>query len=131
MSRAYVGAHAAPPDHTRVHRVMVDLWYLPCVLLPLVASLTAPAWYLRIFDPQPHTVAAALQFLAASWTPWVLAALGTIALAVKYELQRRPRSRNVANAWDRFAVRLLGVTGAAGAIVSLVLAGVVLGVVPA
>jgi len=131
MSRGYAGAHAAPPEHSRAHRVMVDLWYLPCVLLPLVASLTAPAWYLRIFDPQPHTAAAALEFLAASWTPWVLAALGTIALAVKYELQRRPRSRNVANAWDRLAVRMLGITGAAGAIVSLVLAGVVLGVVPA
>ncbi len=129
MSRGYVPAHAAPPEHSRLHRVMVDLWYLPCVLVPIIASMTAPAWYLRLFDPQPHTIASALQFLAASWTPWALAALGTSALAVKYELQRRPRNRNVANAWDRLALRLLGLTGAAGAVVSLVLTGLVLGVV--
>jgi hypothetical protein len=131
VAKGYVPAHAAPPEHSRLHRVVVDLWYLPCVLLPLAASLTAPAWYVAIFDPKPHTVASAVQFLIVSWTPWVLAALGTIALAVKYELRRRPRDRNVANAWDRLAVRMLGITGAAGAIVSLVLTGVVLGVVPA
>lgn len=55
MSRGYVPAHAAPPQHSRLHRVMVDLWYLPCVLVPLIASMTAPAWYLRLFDPRPHT----------------------------------------------------------------------------
>ena len=130
MSRGYVPAHAAPPERARLRRVLVDAWYLPCVMVPLMVSMTAPGWYFGLVDPGPRSVDSVLRFLAASWTPWVLAALGTIALAVKYELQRRPRGRNVANAWDRFSLRLLGLTGAAGAVISLVVTGVALGTLP-
>jgi hypothetical protein len=130
MSR-YVPTHSSGPLHPPAHRVAVGLWYLPCVLLPLVAAITAPAWFLAVVEPQPDGVTAALEFLAASWTPWVLALLGPVALAVKYELARHRRGLSVADPWDSFALRWLGVTGAAGAVLTLVLAGVALSVTPA
>lgn len=98
------------------------------MLLPLLACITSPAWYLLLFDPRPLSVASVLGLLAAGWVPWLLALLGTVALADKYELVRHPRGGSEADAWDRFAVRLLTITGGLGVVLTLVLAGMVLSV---
>ena len=121
----------ARTDQARVRRVVVDLWYLPCVLLPLLACISSPVWYMALSQPPLSSIAAGVGFLGAGWIPWLLALMATAALADKYEVTRRPRGGTEADAWDTFAVRLLIVTGAIGVVLTLFLAGLVLSVATA
>lgn len=113
---------------TRARRLVVDLWYFPCVVVPLLACISSPAWYAALAHPRGPTLASAFGLLAAGWVPWLLALMGTAALADRYEITRHPRSRTEADAWDKFAVRMLTATGAVGAVLSMLLAGLVLSV---
>jgi len=115
-------------ERARVRRLVVDLWYVPCVLAPLLASISSPAWYVALARPRGPTAGAVLGLLAAGWIPWLLALMGATALADKYEITRHPRSGTEADAWDRFAVRLLTATGAVGVVLSLLWAGLILSV---
>jgi hypothetical protein len=107
---------------------VVDLWYVPCVLVPLLASISAPAWFVALAHPRGPTIGAVLGLLAAGWIPWLVALMSTIALADKYEISRHPRSGSEADAWDQFAVRLLAATGALGVVLTLLWAGLILSV---
>ena len=115
-------------DHARTRRAVVDLWYLGCVVVPLLACISSPAWCMALFRPLLPTVGAALGFLAAGWVPWLVALMGTTALATRYEITRNPRGSTEQDAWDQFAVRLLTATGVIGAVLSMLLAGLVLSV---
>lgn len=126
-----MSGHLSAPATRTGHpgaRVAVDVWYFGCVLVPLLACITSPAWFLFLVDPRPSTVAAALGVLAAGWVPWLMALLGTVALADRYELERHPRGRTEADAWDAFSVHLLEVTGGVGVVATLLVAGVLLSV---
>jgi hypothetical protein len=123
--------HLSAPTARTGHpgaRAAVDLWYFVCVLMPLLACVTSPAWFLLLVDARPRTVAAAFGVLAAGWVPWLMALLGTVALADRYELERHPRGHTEADAWDAFSVHLLAVTGGIGVVVTLVVTGVLLSV---
>jgi hypothetical protein len=121
-------ATAPRHGHPGAARVAVDVWYVGCVLVPLLACVTSPAWFLLLVDAHPRTVVAAFGVLAAGWVPWLMALLGMVALADRYELERHPRGRTEADAWDAFSVHLLAVTGGVGVIVTLLLTGVLLSV---
>ena len=114
-------------ERARTRRV-VDLWYVLCVMVPLLLCISSPAWYVELTHPRGATLGAAVGLLAAGWIPWLMTLMGTAALADRYEVTRHPRGATQADAWDRFTVRVLIATGAIGVVLTLLCAGLVLSV---
>lgn len=114
------------PGSTWHARMAVDAWYVVCVLVPLAAAVTSPAWFLPVVEAERPVPGHAAGFLALGWACWLVALVSARALADRDEVHRRSPGRSVAEVWDRIATRLLALTGGAGVVVTLVLSGLAL-----
>lgn len=105
-------------------RAAVDAGYVVCVVVPLLATTGSPAWYPAMTGSPRPTSDHVVGFLVVGWAGWIVALLGTTALAVRYDVDRHHRRGTDADLWDRIALRLLAVTAAVGVVMTLVLVGV-------
>jgi hypothetical protein len=62
--------------------------------------------------------------LAAGWIPWLFALVATLTLACVFGVERDHRGHALADDWDKFARRMLAVTGGVGVAITLLLAGI-------
>jgi hypothetical protein len=117
-------ATVAPQRRATPRRAVVDLTHVLCVLVPLLVVVASLAWYLALTDHRLRDPGDMVGLLVAGWIPWLLATVGTVALASVFGVERDLRGHDLADEWDRFARRMIAVTGGIRVVITLLLAGI-------